>query len=73
MIHAYKEIQIHGPLEFSKDVERVYLSRAEINTSKEVKATMIKFCQYNKLEYEEFEARNPYGAGGLFGGGGQKA
>ena len=26
-ISAYKEIQIHGPVEFSKDVERVYISK----------------------------------------------
>lgn len=27
VISAYKEIQIHGPVEFAKDIERVYISK----------------------------------------------
>lgn len=30
VISAYKEIQIHGPIEFSKDVERLYVNKTEI-------------------------------------------
>ena len=28
VIGTYKEIQIHGPVEFAKDIERVYISKA---------------------------------------------
>ena len=27
VIGAYKEIQIHGPVEFAKDVSRLYISK----------------------------------------------
>jgi hypothetical protein len=30
IIAAYKEIQIHGPVEFKYDIERVYIHRAEV-------------------------------------------
>ena len=30
MIGTYKEIQVHGPVEFKKDIERVYLSKGEL-------------------------------------------
>ena len=30
MIGTYKEIQIHGPVEFKRDIERVYLSKGEL-------------------------------------------
>lgn len=26
---VYKEIQIHGPIEFAKDIERIYICKAE--------------------------------------------
>lgn len=28
VIITYKEVQIHGPIEFAKDIERVYASKA---------------------------------------------
>jgi hypothetical protein len=30
IILEYKEIQIHGPIEFKKDIQRVYVHRDEI-------------------------------------------
>ena len=33
VIAAYKEIQIHGPVEFSQDIERVYICNNEVKTS----------------------------------------
>lgn len=30
IVAAYKEIQIHGPVEFKKDIERVYIHRKDI-------------------------------------------
>ena len=31
IISEYKEIQIHGPIEFKKDIQRVYIHRDEID------------------------------------------
>jgi hypothetical protein len=31
IISEYKEIQIHGPIEFKKDIQRVYVHRDEID------------------------------------------
>jgi hypothetical protein len=33
---TYKEIQIHGPIEFSKDVQCIYVNRAEIKENKKL-------------------------------------
>ena len=38
VIAAYKEIQIHGPIEFAKDIERVFLCKDEVNQGKNVRA-----------------------------------
>lgn len=53
-ISAYKEIQIHGPVEFKKDVERVYVSRGELADSACKKMTD-DFCAQNELELEIFD------------------
>ena len=53
-ISAYKEIQIHGPVEFKKDVERVYVSRGELADSVCKKMTD-DFCAQNELELEIFD------------------
>ncbi len=29
IVGSYKEIQIHGPIEFKKDIQRVYVNKAE--------------------------------------------
>ena len=43
VIGAYKQIQIHGPIEFAKDVERVYICKGEI-TSGNIRPMVKEFC-----------------------------
>lgn len=31
---SYKEIQIHGPIEFGKDIERLYVNKSEVQDKK---------------------------------------
>ena len=59
VVGSYKEIQIHGPVEFTKDVERVYINKIEL-TATDPKGgdpiTLAKeFCEKNNLDYEMFE------------------
>ncbi len=76
IIAAYKEIQIHGPVEFKYDIERVYIHRAEVAINPKCMDEIRQFCKTNDLEYEEFgEVPKPIPAvggpvvGGIFGGG----
>ena len=65
VVSAYKEIQIHGPLDFSKDVERVYVNEVELTNPdmlKHVKAFSEKF----KVDYEIFKPKAPEGFAGPF-------
>lgn len=53
VIGTYKEIQIHGPVEFKKDIERVYVNKSEL--ADPTHFNMVKeFCKNNDLEYEVF-------------------
>lgn len=49
VIAAYKEIQIHGPVEFSKDIERVYICKQELEMNPGVLGLIKSFCEKNKL------------------------
>ena len=61
VIGAYKEIQIHGPVEFAKDIERVYVSKAELKLgdAKALLEQVKTFCSKHKIEYELFETIAP--------------
>lgn len=67
VISAYKEIQIHGPIEFARDIERIYVNKTELAEPKRLEQ-IIEFSKKNKVEYEIFEPEAPP-AGGMFGGG----
>ncbi len=59
-------------MEFKKDIERVYIHRAEIAMNPACMDEVKEFCKKNDLEYEEFgEVPKPIPAmgGGIFGGG----
>ena len=49
VIAAYKEIQIHGPVEFAKDIERVYICKQELEKSPDTLGLIKSFCEKNKL------------------------
>jgi hypothetical protein len=53
VIGTYKEIQIHGPVEFSKDIERVYISKDELKLcdGKVVLEQVKTFCSKHKIDY----------------------
>jgi hypothetical protein len=54
IIAAYKEIQIHGPVEFKKDIERVYIHRKDISRNPKCLDEVKEFCRKNNLQYEVF-------------------
>jgi hypothetical protein len=54
IIAAYKEIQIHGPVEFKKDIERVYIHREDITRNQKCLDEVKEFCRKNNLEYKVF-------------------
>lgn len=74
-IGAYKEIQIHGPVEFSKDIERVYISKNELKMgdAKALLEQVKTFCSKHQIEYELFENDAPAAYGFGFGAAGIKA
>jgi hypothetical protein len=51
---TYKEIQIHGPIEFAKDIERIYVNKAELTDPIRLEQ-VIEFSKKNNVEYEIFE------------------
>ena len=57
VIGTYKEIQIHGPVEFSKDIERLYISKDELKMgdAKGLLEQVKSFCSNHSLDYELFE------------------
>jgi hypothetical protein len=57
VLAKYKEIQVHGPVEFARDIQRVYVSREEFDRDPSLKEKLVQFCGINKLEYEVFEPR----------------
>lgn len=68
VIGTYKEIQIHGPVEFSKDIERLYISKDELKMgdAKGLLEQVKSFCSNHSLDYELFE--NEKAVGIPFGG-----
>lgn len=53
MIGTYKEIQIHGPIEFAKDIQRLYVNKIEIQDKKFMKLVET-FCKRFNVDYEIF-------------------
>ena len=70
VIGAYKEIQIHGPVEFAKDIARVYISKDELKLGdpKALLEQVKTFCSQHKLEYELFEQEKSVVGGGIMYG-----
>ncbi len=52
---TYKEIQIHGPLEFKKDIELLYINRNEVKNDKKLLDMTYEFCEKNKIRYDFFD------------------
>lgn len=46
VVGTYKEIQVHGPIEFKEDIQRVYVNKAEtVNITSEDPMKLVKqFC-----------------------------
>lgn len=53
MTSTYKEVQIHGPLEFAKDVERLYVNKIEVKDKKFLDM-VYQFSEMFKVDYEFF-------------------
>lgn len=50
---TYKEIQIHGPIEFGKDIQRLYVNKIEIQDKKFMKMVE-EFSKKFNVDYEIF-------------------
>lgn len=50
MTRTYKEIQVHGPVEFSKDVERLYVNKNEVK-DKNFLDMVYKFHELYGVDY----------------------
>ena len=48
---TYKEIQIHGPIEFAKDIERLYVNKNEVKEKKFLDM-VYKFNELFGVDYE---------------------
>jgi hypothetical protein len=53
VVATYKEIQIHGPIEFAKDIQRLYVNKIEIKDNKFMKMVE-NFCNKFNVDYEIF-------------------
>ncbi len=51
---SYKELQIHGPIEFEKDIEKLFINKTEINGKKNLEDMSKDFCKKNRIPYEMF-------------------
>lgn len=51
---TYKEIQIHGPIEFSKDIERIYVNKNEVKTDKALLEMVYDFSKKHNVDYDFF-------------------
>ena len=51
---TYKEIQIHGPIDFSKDVERIYVNRNEVKTDKNLLEMVYEFSKKFNVDHDFF-------------------
>ena len=49
---AYKEIQIHGPIEFSKDIHCIYVNKNEIKGNKKLLDMVYEFSEKNGVAHD---------------------
>lgn len=69
----YKEIQIHGPIEFAKDIERVYVWKGEVEGNEGLRKKLELWSKRCGVKYEVMEVGGDrakeygYGGAGRFG------
>ena len=51
---TYKQIQIHGPIEFSKDIQCIYVNKNEVKTNKALLEQVYEFSKKNNVDYDFF-------------------
>ena len=51
----YKEIQIHGPIEFAKDIERVYVWKGEVEGNEGLRKKLELWSKRCGVKYEVME------------------
>ena len=49
---TYKEMQIHGPVEFNKDIQCIYVNRNEIKGNKKLLDMVYEFSKKNGVEHD---------------------
>ena len=50
----YKEVQIHGPVEFLKDISEICIDKSEIETDDENFQMILAFIQKHDIKYSFF-------------------
>ena len=51
---TYKEIQIHGPIEFSKDILRIYINKNEVKGNNKLLDMVYDFSKKNNIDHDFF-------------------
>ena len=51
---TYKEMQVHGPIEFAKDIDRIYVNRNELKTDKKLLDLVYEFNKKFGVDYDFF-------------------
>ena len=47
---SYKEIQIHGPIEFVRDIEAIFIDKSEVENDDNLER-VLEFIQKNEIRY----------------------
>lgn len=47
-------MQVHGPIEFAKDIERIYVNRNELKTDKKLLDMVYEFNKKFGVDYDFF-------------------
>ena len=50
----YKEVQIHGPVEFTKDISEICISQSEVEEDDENFTRILEFIQKHGIKYTFF-------------------
>ena len=50
VISSYKEIQIHGPIEFIRDIEAIFIDKSEVENDDNLER-VLEFIQKNEIRY----------------------
>ena len=51
---TYKEVQIHGPIEFTKDISEICIDKSEIEADDENFKKILDFIQRHGIKYSFF-------------------